>query len=355
MKDDYSVVEMTGEVDLLVSCARVMGPAFAPFAQALFSKSLGIWENMITILLSASIAGEEEQSQLSEPIVLAIDIIVALAEGLGSLFGNLLAQGRSSETIFELMVHSCDIVDIEPRVAVFSLMGELAKNGIGGQGGLGPLAVKVLPKVAAEIQYNDNEYEPWAGDRGQGALCNNAIWVLGEMSKRVDPQIILPFADRILEPMARIVTDEKGIMPDNIRANAATVFGRLIVCCRIPQLLNVIVQIFPQWCLRLSELPDDEEKTDAFKGLVTVLTAQPHVAVGDLRNWLFLCKAMISWEMAEDGSLEMPVELRNEIVGVIRAIQSRVGESQWNSLCEQTIAQPNGQKFLSEMRGRGFM
>eukprot|EP00949_MAST-11_sp_MAST-11-sp1_P003694 g3694.t1 len=339
VQSEFEIVNMTGEADLLVTCARVMGPAFGPYASSVFTKSISTWEGMLTILLGADVAGDDEAAQLSEPIIIAVDLIVALVEGLGADFQHLLAQGQ---TIFDLIVHTCSLMDVDVRVSAFSLVGEMAKNGIGASQ-LPALAKQVLPKLVASVQYNHNPIvDQWTGYNGAGACCNNALWAIGELLRRMDNvDTILPFVTRLTSNIVEILVDKCNAMPENIRANAAILLGRLLCVAQVPALLEAVSNVFGKWMLLLANLPDDEEKVDAFNGLGVVMRALPQVVV---QNFPFLCNALTSWNNA-------PADLHKRLQAEMLHLQQQMGNEQWEALLHRLRQAPNGEKLMAQMRG----
>jgi transportin-1 len=110
-------------MNCLVAVAQNAGPAFEDFAPSCFQRSCSI----ITAQLQATATGAPERSEAA--IMVALDLITGLAEGLGASMDALIAASPpgGSPHLRLLLVECCRDKCPEIRQSAFALVGDLAK------------------------------------------------------------------------------------------------------------------------------------------------------------------------------------------------------------------------------------
>ena len=88
-------------------------------------------------------------------------------------------------------------------------------------------------------------------------------------------------------------------VPRGLVQNAAVSVGR--VSMRTPETISVHADVFLSgWCAALRGLTDGDEKRDAFRGLICVVRANPHVVHTHFKS---ICECFASWRTVDDPEL----------------------------------------------------
>lgn len=191
--------------DCLNPLCVILGRMLEPYAPLLFHKCIASLTRQLHLkqqhaalsLSAASPASSSsipngttphQQQQPSPPlaeynrefIVSSLDMISAVAEGLGSSIEVLV----SSSILVEALVACCSDEEADVRQSAFALVGDLARvcathlRGATPQLIVAALANLELPSV---VQSNMK-------------ACNNACWALGELAIKLPPELLQPYA-----------------------------------------------------------------------------------------------------------------------------------------------------------------
>ncbi len=325
----------------LTSVAVALGPAFAPYAPPVLKRCISVIE--VTLMVVHSGLPDELDYIDTDPMCVALDLLGALAEGLGTpAFQQLMNSSPGlSSGIGNLLFHCVEYDDPEVKQSSLGCLGEVAKVFVGF---IAPLMPKLMPHILKTMQsfsviYGDGE--EFEGDDDISAACNNAIWCLGEIALKIGAAGIAQYVPAIMERLVSIVRQKSGgtqagmRLPESVKTNAAITVGRLAMVCPAEAAALHMQQWIKEWCYIIRNMPNDAEKDHATRGLCAALMSRPQVAMGDKKALAFVCQAFLSW--MEDNGEEMSKKYNaNEVlemtVKVIRAYQQNLGSNGWHAL-----------------------
>jgi len=131
----------------MLLAAQALGPAFEPYAEAMYERCMRI----VAMQLQAREAAAAGQAVLIEPerefIICALDLVSGLAEGLGPSLEALV--GRS--LLRQLLLQCCQDPSADVRQSAFALVGDLSKA---------RLAPSVAPPVHAQCSISKRAHQP---------------------------------------------------------------------------------------------------------------------------------------------------------------------------------------------------
>jgi len=166
------------------------------------------------------------------------------------------------------------------RQSAYALVGDLAMNCF-------PLLRPHMPAIMQELIL---QLDPEPKMEFISA-CNNAAWSVGEVALRYgrdDPEFqqwVNPLVSRLIP----ILLHPKA--PRSLHENAAVSIGRIGLMH--PAIVAPLLPEFAQaWCQALYEIRDNEEKDSAFRGLCTLVQANP---AGMAKSLLWFCTAIVRW------------------------------------------------------------
>lgn len=294
-------------MNCLVAVAQNAGPAFEDFAPSCFQRSCSI----ITAQLQATATGAPERSEAA--IMVALDLITGLAEGLGASMDALIAASPpgGSPHLRLLLVECCRDKCPEIRQSAFALVGDLAKCAV-------PQLAAAVPQL---LELAVKNLEPAMLSQATMSACNNAAWSMGELAIKVSEAEVEPFAVPAVERLVPILVAQPGQMPRSLQENSAITIGRIAWICPQPIAPHLAHFIGP-WCQALRIVRDDIEKEHAFLGLCACVRLN---ADGALGGFPLLCEAITSWrQLACEG-------LRNELSQIMHSFRAKLQASgQWD-------------------------
>ncbi|KAJ1876540.1 hypothetical protein LPJ66_012298, partial [Kickxella alabastrina] len=92
--------------------------------------------------------------------------------------------------------------------------------------------------------------------------------------------------------------------PVTLAENAAITIGRLGLVC--PAIVAPNLEVFAErWCRVLLSVKDNEEKSSAFRGMMTMIGTNPQ---GISKAFLFFCQAALNWQTPDALLMEMFVQ-----------------------------------------------
>uniref|UniRef100_A0A6I8REM4 Transportin-1 n=1 Tax=Xenopus tropicalis TaxID=8364 RepID=A0A6I8REM4_XENTR len=180
---------------------------------------------------------DQYESPDKDFMIVALDLLSGLAEGLGGHIEQLVARSNILTLMYQCMQDKMP----EVRQSSFALLGDLTKA--------------CFQHVKSCIA----DFMPILGTNLNPELisvCNNATWAIGEISIQM-----------------------------------AITIGRLGYVC--PQEVAPMLQQFIRpWCTSLRNIRDNEEKDSAFRGICTMISVNPG---GVVQDFIFFCDAVASW------------------------------------------------------------
>ena len=265
----------------------------------------------------------------------SLDLVDGLARALGENFGALLATpgcvggGAGGGTggaghFFELLGQCCRDEENDVRRAALSIVGDLALKA---PEALRPFAPGLAALLVENLQLTDGSFR---------ACVSNAAWALGEVTVALGFEGglggNLATLEGALRQLAGIVTDlGTSLDPDianspSLLTNVAVAIGRLGAAApqRIAQhapLCAIVGHMAEAWLDALQWVMGDEERDQAFRGLVMLATQEPlwqHLVAGRYPAFL---RAVASWYYADP----MSPELRQGLQQVISAASAQMG------------------------------
>ncbi|KAK4684342.1 transportin-1, partial [Tremellales sp. Uapishka_1] len=291
------------------SISIAAGQAFAPYTQPVYQRC--------TTIIHASLQQyqnfEQNPDTVDEPdrtfIVVALDLLSGLTQGLGEQIHQLVAQSQPS--LLQLMAICLNHYEPPIRQSAHALLGDMA---ISCFPLLKPFIPEIMPSVIEQIVV-----EP---QQDCVSVCNNAAWAVGEMALQYvpDPAPLEPFVSALIQRLVPILINPKS--PKSLSENAAVTIGRLGLVC--PNLVAPDLPTFAQaWCSALWEIKDNEEKDSAFRGFCMMIRVNP---AGIENSFLWFCNAVCKWNHPS-GALDAMFR------EILQGFKAGLG-AQWEATCQ---------------------
>jgi len=314
-------------LECLTNIAQALKTGFLPFAQPVFNRCVKIIHKTLLEqqrlqalhqkhLEQQRVQGLQRRSLQSydasdkEFIVVSLDLLAGLTEGLGSSIESLVGNSRCLMLLFECAKDP----DPDVRQSAFALLGDLAKACIGH---LKPHLGKFVPLATANINPQ------------HASVCNNASWALGEIALHAGGSIgkFVPSLLQRLIPLIKLSD-----IPPNLHENTAITLGRLGFVC--PEMLAPHLQHFCQdWCRHLVNIVDPKEREHAFFGLCKVIHKNPRGIVSALPR---LVVAIAKYPQPSENMARM---FHQTLQGLIKGLGNKWFEQNCN---------PQAYKYLVE-------
>ena len=207
----------------------------------------------------------QQNPELDEPeksfLVVALDLLSGLTQGLGMALEPLIAQNQPH--LLSLLTVCLKHPQAAVRQSAYALVGDLAMNCF-------PILRPYMPSIIQELTL---QLDPEPKVEFVSA-SNNAAWSIGEVALRYgrdDPEFqqwVRPLISRLVP----ILLHPKA--PRSLHENAAVSIGRIGLMH--PSLVAPHLGDFAQaWCQALYEIRDNEEKDSAFRGFCTLVQSNP--------------------------------------------------------------------------------
>jgi len=329
-------------LECLSSVVIAIGPAFAPYAPAVFERCVRIVANNLEgYALCIKHPGEYEPPDKTFLIV-ALDLLSGLTQGLGTLAGQFYeanqnhqmggyanrggtaidpqAQGMDAMANPEnnpnnhsalppilSLLGTCLNVDFpEPSVrqSAFALVGDCAISCY-------HLLESYLPQFMPQIIRQIDAESPIT----LTSVCNNAAWAAGEIAIKAGDKMA-GFIEPLLSRLVPVLNSNR--VARSLTENSAVTIGRLSLAC--PQLIAPhIDQFIRQWCQALAEIKDNDEKDSAFRGMCLAIEINPHGLTEGFGFWL---NAVGRWSRPS-------TDLSLKFKSLLHAFKGAMGEPQW--------------------------
>jgi transportin-1 len=280
-------------MECLGSTTVVCGLNYQPWALETFDMAMSTIEACTIIISHEDDLGDIDE-EMTDPIICSVDLIDGLVEGLGPNFASLVnGSPRFGPTFPNVLQSIAGHINTGVRMSAFALLGDLARKAPSLiEAGLSDLLSEAVSSI----------------DPTHSAMCNNAVWALGEVCVRCgdNPGPLAPHADNLLLSLIPLLMGDAVDIDGNpmslcgIKENASTTMGRLAMVNPnfvAPDLGRFLLG----WCDGMTKISDPQERHDAFKGFVIALRANPSSiqatghAVGEVVNAILF--TIFSWHL----------------------------------------------------------
>ncbi|KAJ3789648.1 armadillo-type protein [Lentinula aff. detonsa] len=275
LKDDD--VDLIPLLECLASVTIAMGHAFLPYAPPVF-------ERCCSIIHTSLIQYQQFQQnpELDEPdksfLVVALDLLSGLTQGLGMALEVLISQ--SQPNLLSLLTICLKHPQAPVRQSAYALVGDMAM-------GCFTILRPFMPGIMSELIL---QLDPEPKVEFVSA-SNNAAWSVGEVALRYgrDDLEFQQWVNPLISRLIPILLHPKA--PRSLHENAAVSIGRIglmhpgLVAPHLPEFAQA-------WCQALYEIRDNEEKDSAFRGLCTMVQANP---AGIAKSLLWFCNSIVRW------------------------------------------------------------
>ncbi|XP_074602885.1 transportin 1 isoform X1 [Brevipalpus obovatus] len=289
-------------LECLSSVATSLQSGFLPYCEPVFKRSVSLVEQT----LNQAAANESRPDLFDAPnkdfMIVALDLLSGLAEGLNGNIEQLVAMSN-----LMLLLHQC-MQDCMPEVrqSSFALLGDLTKACFQH---VRPFIEQIMPILAQNLK---PEFI---------SVCNNATWAIGELAVKMGPEM-KPYTQLVLPQL--IVIINRPDTPKTLLENTAITIGRLGFVCP-EEVAPHLQQFIRPWCASLRCIRDNEEKDSAFRGICSMIAANPG---GVVEDFMFFCDAVASWVTPKDDLKQMFHE-------ILHGFKNQLGEEHWNNFAGQ--------------------
>ncbi|KAI4366286.1 hypothetical protein MLD38_022180 [Melastoma candidum] len=286
-------------LECFTSIAQALGTGFCQFGEPVFQRCIVIIQSQQLAKYDPASAGVQYDKEF---IVCALDLLSGLAEGLGSMVENLVAQSK----LKDLLLQCCTDDAPDVRQSAFALLGDLARV----------CPTYLHPSLSGFVNAAAKQLE--TSQLAESiSVANNACWAIGELAIKVR-QEISPIVMTVISCLVPILQHAESLNRSLIE-NSAITLGRLAWVC--PDIVSPHMEHFMQpWCIALSMIRDDVEKEDAFRGLCAIVRANPSGASGSL---VHIGKAVASWNVIRSK------DLHDEVCHVLHGYKQMLGDGGW--------------------------
>ncbi|KAI8320666.1 ARM repeat-containing protein [Martensiomyces pterosporus] len=272
--------------ECLSAIALSLGTGFKPFAQPVYERCVQIVGEALQLSQQASQDPTIEAPD-KDLVIVALDLISAIIQALGDDAQALVAEHNGVVLQLVGMCMMDPVTDV--RQSAFALLGDLAMHSF-------PL---LLPQLDAIMQ----QLIPQV-DRNFSHInvCNNAAWSVGEIALKAGEEHMKSYVNPLLERLVPLLNNEN--TPVTLAENAAITIGRLGLVC--PSTVAPNLEVFAErWCAVLTNVRDNEEKSSAFQGMMTMIGNNPQ---GIAKAFLLFCQAAVGWQTPDAQLMDMFIQ-----------------------------------------------
>lgn len=145
------------------------------------------------------------------------------------------------------------------------------------------------------------EYDP---GKLYSDCCNNGAWAVGEIALAY-PNEFMSIVPQFGEKISNILADTNIKKDPLLDQNLAVALGRLGLVN--PEAIAALLENFLKpFCVSLDQIKNDPEKQQAFRGLFLAISKNPN---GIVKDFVFLCSALVNFENAEADLHELALKL----------------------------------------------
>ncbi|KAG0182044.1 hypothetical protein DFQ28_001171 [Apophysomyces sp. BC1034] len=304
-------------LECLSSVTTALGTGFIPFAGPVFARCV----KLIAATLHQIFLAHQQPAAVEPPdvefIVVALDLLSGMVQGLGPAIDPFVASSDPSlMSLLQVCIHD-PVTDI--LQSTYALIGDLS---IACFDRLVDCLPVILPELIQQIAY----------DFQSGSVCNNAVWAGGEIAIRWRGEIetyVQPMMERLL-PL--LINPEA---PTTLQENVVIAIGRLGLAC--PAIVAPhLPQFVSQWLVKSTIIREHDEKDTAFRGLCEMIKTNPQAVSNDLS---ILLDIIAKWQRP---SPELQEGFNNVLMGYKNMLTSDQWQQAWRSLS------PENQQILTQ-------
>ncbi|KAI6648697.1 Transportin-1 [Oopsacas minuta] len=289
-------------LECLSSLAIALQLGFLPYAEPVFKRCVRLIECNLVHLVSSN---EESVNEIDHDfLIVALDLLSGLTEGLQGNIENLVTQTNLFPLLYECMQDRIP----EVRQSSFALLGDLTRACYQY---VEPFAKEFIPLLSKNLNPD------------LISVCNNSTWAIGELAIQMGREIqtyIPLFITLLIQNINRSEPDT----PKTLLENTAITIGRIGNVC--PDVLSTFLpQFIRPWCIALRTIRDNEEKDSAFRGLCAMITCNP---TGIIKEFIFFCDAIVSWN-------NLLPDLKDMFTKILSTYVNEIGLEQWKSYTDQ--------------------
>uniref|UniRef100_A0A8B9H7Z7 Transportin-1 n=1 Tax=Astyanax mexicanus TaxID=7994 RepID=A0A8B9H7Z7_ASTMX len=289
-------------LECLSSVATALQSGFLPYCEPVYQRCVTLVQKTLAQAMMYNQHPEQYEAPDKDFMIVALDLLSGLAEGLGGHVEQLVARSNIMTLLFQCMQDTMP----EVRQSSFALLGDLTKA----------CFLHVKPCIA--------EFMPILGLNLNPefiSVCNNATWAIGEISIQMGVEME-PYVGLVLNNLVEIINRPN--TPKTLLENTAITIGRLGYVC--PQeVAPMLPQFIRPWCQSLRNIRDNEEKDSAFRGICLMIGVNPG---GVVQDFIFFCDAVASWVNPKE-------DLRDMFYKILHGFKDQVGEENWQQFSEQ--------------------
>ncbi|CAF0791983.1 unnamed protein product [Rotaria sordida] len=282
-------------LECLSSIATALQTGFLPYCEPVFGRCILLVQQTLE-------ANSGDTPADKDFMIVALDLLSGLAEGLGSHIDSLVERSN----LLTLLERCAQDSMAEVRQSSFALLGDLTKA------------------CFRHVRKHLNIFLPLLTqnlDPHHVSVCNNAIWAIGEIAIQIGSEI-QPFVSIILE--ALIIIINRNNTPKTLLENTAITIGRLGLVCP-NDVSSQLARFIRPWCVALRNIRDNEEKDSAFRGICNMIILNP---LGVTSEFIYVCDAIASWE-------KPPMELHAKFRDILQTFKQEFGNEQWKQLTDR--------------------
>ncbi|TIB33622.1 hypothetical protein E3P86_02950 [Wallemia ichthyophaga] len=318
--DDEDIIPL---FECLSSLTVAAGSSFIKFAQPVYERCSRIVHGNLMQFQTAVEQNDEDNIPDRTFIIVALDLISGMIQGLGSNAQELIIANQSTSStpsLLNLLLFCLKHPDSAVKQSAYALVGDLAVSCF-------PILIPVLGTLLPDL-IQQIEIAPTTDAI---SVCNNAAWAAGEIATSytnypdLNKDDFIKYVPSLTERLVPILLHPKSVK--SLAENAAVTIGRIGLVC--PEIVAPHLQVFAaQWCESLWEIKDNEEKdTTSFQFFCNAVVrwTSPSAVLNEQFNALlhsFKAAAGVSWD-AQMTALPQPISTRlRERYGNMRSVGS---------------------------------
>ncbi|KAF2154092.1 ARM repeat-containing protein [Myriangium duriaei CBS 260.36] len=256
--------EMFPLLECLAYLASNMGPAFAPFAEPLFSRCVKIIQSNLEESSATAHLPLYEQPD-KDFLVTSLDLLSAIIQALEPQQSEALVK-TSNPNVFEILSYCMRDSNNDVRQSAYALLGDCAIYVFGQlRPWLDPLVKILLMQLDLDLANTTTERET------VHRVINNACWSGGEIAMRAGDSLS-PYLDQLLEKLGVILFRQK--VPQSLQENAAIAIGRMGTT-NAQRLAPHLSTLAPTFLNVMQKVALTDEKQHALQGFTNMVAINP--------------------------------------------------------------------------------
>ncbi|XP_065069170.1 transportin-1-like [Rhopilema esculentum] len=289
-------------LECLSSVATALRSGFLPYAEPVYQRCVSLVEQTLTQSYAAQMHPDQVDMPDKDFMVVALDLLSGLAEGLESRIDQFVAKSKIVTLLYQCMQDP----GLEVRQSSFALLGDLAKA----------CFQHVKPAIREMMPILGQSLNPEFI-----SVCNNAAWAIGEISIQLGSEM-KEYVEIVLPRLIEIINRPK--TPKTLLENTAITIGRLGLVCP-SDVAPRLQQFIRPWCTSLRNIRDNEEKDSAFRGVCSMIGANPG---GVIQDFIFFCDAVASW-------VNPAPDLKEMFMKILHGFKNQVGDENWKRFSDE--------------------